>query len=108
MNLEEQLRQEFLKAVKICIDRYGYHPTRFLQMLGSKGPIQTSISLVTDPTYSEGFTKMLLFNRLDLTVEAIITREPYNHLFRAEILDRATSKLNDAGYIKPEQIGDLS
>jgi len=81
-NLEYQLRQAFLQAVDICINRYGYHPTRFLQMLAAQGPVNTAISLVTEPKYHEGFTKLWELNRLDLTVEAIIRRHPYNQLIK--------------------------
>ncbi len=94
-HLKYQLRQEFLRAVDICINQYGYHPTRFLQMLGNIGPINTAISLVTKPRYHEGFTKLWELNRLDLTVEAIIRRDPYNQLFDQEVLDRARSKLEE-------------
>lgn len=94
-HLEHQLRQEFLRAVDICINQYEYHPTRFLQMLGNLGPINTAINLVMEPRYHEGFTKLWELNRLDLTVEAIIRRDPYNQLFAQEVLDRARIKLEE-------------
>ncbi len=87
-----------MSAVAICVNRYGYHPTRFLQMLANQGPVDTAISLVMEPKYHEGFTKLWELNRLDLTVEAIIRRHPYNQLFAKEVLDRAQSKLEELGY----------
>lgn len=70
-------------------------------MLGNLAPINTAISLVMEPRYYEGFTKLWELNRLDLTVEAIIRRDPYNQLFDQEVLDRARSKLEEIGYREP-------
>jgi len=96
--IENQLRQEFLRAVGICINQYGYRPTRFLQMLENQGPVNTAIQLVMEPTYHEGFTKLWELNRLDLTVEAIIRHHPYNQLFPQEVIDKARQKLEELGY----------
>lgn len=93
--IENLLRQEFLRAVGICINQYGYRPTRFLQMLENQGPVNTAIQLVMEPTYHEGFTRLWELNRLDLTVEAIIRRNPYNQLFVQEVLDRSRNKLEE-------------
>lgn len=100
-NLEHQLRQAFLRAVAICINQYSYRPTRFLQMLETQGPVNTAIQLVMEPTYHEGFTKLWELRRLDLAVEAIIRRDPYNQLFPQEVLDRARIKLEELGYNEP-------
>ena len=70
-------------------------------MLENLGPINTAISLVTEPRYHEGFTKLWELSRLDLTGEAIIRRDPYNQLFDQEVLDRARSKLEELGYREP-------
>ena len=98
INLENKLRREFLNAVNICKNQYGYNPTRFLQMLEKYGPVDTAVSLVMDPKLHDGFTKMWEFKRLDLTVEAIIRRSPYNQLFSYEVIERARKKLERLGY----------
>ena len=67
-------------------------------MLESQGPVTTSIDLVMATTYHEGFTKLWELGRLDLAVEAIILREPFNKLFSQEVLDTARSKLEKVGY----------
>lgn len=99
--IENQLMQEFLRAVGICMNQYGYRPTRFLQLLENQGPVNTAIQLVMEPTYHEGFTRLWELNRLDLTVEAIICRDPYNQLFVQEVLDKARIKLEELGYNEP-------
>lgn len=96
--MENQLREDFLRAVGICINQYGYRPTRFLQLIENQCPVTTAIQLVMEPTYHEGFTKLWELNRLDLTVEAIIRRSPYNQLFTKEVLERARQRLEQLGY----------
>ena len=98
ISLEYKLRTEFLKAVNICKNKYGYNPTRFLQMLGKYGPVTAAINLVVNPKFHDGFTKMWELERLDLTVEATIRRSPYNQLFTQEVLDKAKEKLDNLGY----------
>ena len=96
--IQKQLEQEFLRASFICKNRYKYNPTRFLQMLERSGPVNTAVDLVMAPTYHEGFTKLWELGRLDLTVEAIILREPFNKLFSQQVLSTARSKLEKLGY----------
>lgn len=96
--LEDMLEREFQRAVSICIDQYGYRPSYFLQMLGNYGPMDTAIKLVTAPKFHEGFTRLWELRRLDLTVEAIILRNPFNQLFTKEVLEKAIKRLKQLGY----------
>ena len=96
--LEDVLEREFQRAVSICIDQYGYRPSYFLQMLGNYGPIDTAIRLVTAPKFHEGLTRLWELRRLDITVEAIILRNPYNQLFTKEVLEKARERLEQLGY----------
>lgn len=93
-----KLKEEFMKAVAICKNKYGYNPSRFLQMLEDHGPIDTAILLVTAPKIHEGLEKLWEFKRLDLSVEAIICRVPYCQLFTEEILRKAKRRLKELGY----------
>ena len=96
--LEDLLEREFQRAVSVCIDQYGYRPSYFLQMLGNYGPIDTAIRLVTAAKFHEGFTRLWELRRLDLTVEAIILRNPYSQLFTKEVLEKARQRLEQLGY----------
>jgi len=95
-NLEHTLRNEFLRATRECV-ALGYHPARFLQMLDEHGAIATSIQLVMGS--HEGFERLWELRRLDLSVEAIIIREPFRGLFMLDILERAEQKLREVGYV---------
>ncbi len=95
--LEQRLRHEFERAVSICIE-LGYKPMRFVQMLRQAGPVMTATTLVTDPTFHEGFTRLWEMGRLDLSVEAIIIRDPYRALFPPHVLDMARKRLAQLNY----------
>jgi len=100
--LEDLLKREFQKAVDICISQYGYRPSYFLRMLGKYGPVDTAIKLVTASQLHEGFIKLWKLRRLDLTVEAIILRNPFNQLFTKEVLEKARERLEQLGYNNEE------
>jgi hypothetical protein len=95
-NLEPALQNEFLRATRECV-ALGYHPTRFLQMLDERGAVATSIQLVMGN--HEGFERLWELRRLDLSVEAIIIREPFRNLFAPDVLERAEQKLREVGYV---------
>ncbi len=96
--LKDLLEKEFRRTVNICVDQYGYRPSYFLQMLDGYGPVDTAIKLVTATKFHEGFTKLWELGRLDLTVEAIILRNPYNRLFNKEVLEKARERLERLDY----------
>jgi hypothetical protein len=93
-----ELEKEFMIAVATCKNKYGYNPTRFLQMLEEHGPIDTAILLVMAPKIHEGLSKLWEFKRLDLSVEAIICREQYRYLFEEDVLLHAKNRLKELGY----------
>ena len=96
---EDDLKRELLNAVEICISNYSYRPSYFLQMLENYGAVNTAIKLVTTPKLHEGFEKLYFLKRLDLTIEAVILRNPYNQLFTKDVLDFAAKRLKALGYI---------
>ena len=103
-----ELEKEFMRAVAICKTRYGYNPTRFIQMLEEHGTIDTAIQLVNGAKIHEGLEKLWEFRRLDLSVEAIICRKPYCHLFSDEVLVKAKKRLKELGYSILEDKGEGS
>lgn len=96
--LKSNFERELLKAVETCINLYGYRPTYFLRMLENYGPVNTATQLATANKFHEGFTKLWELGRLDLTVEAIMLRDPHRELFPKEVLAKASSRLKALGY----------
>jgi hypothetical protein len=68
-------------------------------MMENDGPVETAKRLVLDFKYHDGLRKLWELKRLDLTVEAIIMREPWCELFSDEILNRAKERLRELDYI---------
>jgi hypothetical protein len=84
----------YVKAKEDC----RYNATRFLQMVTDSGGVATARTLLRTPTLSDGFAALWEHGRLDLTVEALVLREPWSELFDKEELNIARERLQDAGY----------
>ena len=69
-------------------------------MLTEHGGLIAAKKLIADPKYSDGLTKLWELKRLDLSVEALVLREPWSKLFTTEELASARKKLNELGYIE--------
>ena len=81
--------------------RYGYNATRFLKMLLEHDPLETARRLAGDPKHHEGLTRLYEWKALDLSVEALVLRDPWNKLFTPDVLATARKKLCDLGYSEP-------
>ncbi|MGE3960449.1 MAG: hypothetical protein AB7F65_02055 [Dehalococcoidia bacterium] len=57
-----------------------YNATRFLQMVAEKGGLATAHQLLALPP-SDGFGALWAAGRVDLTVEALVLRPEFRHLF---------------------------
>lgn len=75
----------------------NYCATRFLQMLGEKGGVETAKYLLGLPTPSDGFTNMVLAERIDLTLEWVVQDEPWNTLFTDTELKVARGRTGSRG-----------
>jgi hypothetical protein len=79
----------------IAKNEAGYHATRFFQMLGEHGGVQTARRLL--PHMSDGFTELWQRNRLDLTVESLILQREWHYLFSEDEREIARRRLRDCG-----------
>ncbi|VVM61684.1 hypothetical protein PS631_01324 [Pseudomonas fluorescens] len=96
---EDEVFTAFLrdKASEIQ-DAVNYRPNDFLKMLGLMGGYQTAMSLLAKPRVSEGFTRLYLERRLDLSVEALILESLWAGFFDEHLLSSAEERLNQVGY----------
>jgi hypothetical protein len=78
--------------------RFGYNATYFLRMLEEGQPVDTARTLVLDPRHSDGLTYLWEKRALDLSVEALVLRDPWCSLFTPDVLDAARKKLRGLGY----------
>ena len=72
----------------------NYDPSNFSRMLEENGAINTVIQLVLDKKVSEGFTRLALEGRLDLSVEAVVLEKPWADLFDEDVHKAARNKLD--------------
>jgi hypothetical protein len=75
-----------------------YTATRFLNMVVSRGGVETAKTLLATDVPSEGYVRLWECGRLDLTVEALVLEEQYASLFTVEELARAKARLKEYGY----------
>lgn len=88
--LEIELESSLREASQIATRTYKYRPTYFLSMLGERGGVETARSLLSKPTPSAGFTKLVVdYRRPDLTVESIVLEERFRPLFTDDELAKA-------------------
>jgi hypothetical protein len=83
----------------------GYNATYYRQMLVQYGALETACRLAGEPTHHEGLTRLWERGALDLSVEALVLRAPWDQLFTAEVLAAARKKLLALDY---SERGDLS
>lgn len=77
------VEREFAQALRDTYaqcDALGYRPTAMLQMLERLGGLATARRLLTLPP-SEGFTRLTLMGRRDLTIEALILEARWDGVF---------------------------
>lgn len=81
LQFEEELRNKMFLAKKEC----NYNPTRFNQMLDLYGGVETAKRLVQDSMQnnkvSDGFTRLFMEKRPDLTAEDSVCKPEYADLF---------------------------
>ena len=92
MDLEAQFEQEMRKIYDEAV-RCGYYPRRFLVMVNELGGLQAAKRLLSGDVPSCGFVRLWELGRIDLTVESLVLREPWCHLFAEAELKEAERRL---------------
>ena len=98
-DLEAKFEQAMFSVYRRAKDEAKYNATIFLQMLTDNGGARTAKTLINATKPSDGYTELYLRERLDLTVEALVTEgEEWHRLFEPEELERAQKRLDAYGY----------
>ena len=98
------LEQSFHQAMRDGYNQLaalGYRATYFLRMVQQSGGVQAARQLVNQENTSEGFTRMWMMGRLDLSAEALVLKPKYRELYIVEERQRARQNLIDMGYHAP-------
>lgn len=88
--LESDFENALRQAAQICIRQYKYRPIYFLSMLGQLGGVATAKTLLSKPTPSSGFTKLVMdYRRPDLTMEHLVLESRFGSLFTSDEIAKA-------------------
>ena len=96
--LENAFHQEMSSVYERGRKECRYTATRFLQMVTDHGGLAAAKVLLAAPRISEGLTHLWEAKRLDISMEAMILREPWCQLFSQDELSVARKRLDDLGY----------
>jgi hypothetical protein len=96
--LHDKFEAEMWRLVDEPLKRFGYNAGFYRRMLREHGALETARRLAGDPRYHDGLTRLWQERALDLSVEAVVLRSPWNQLFSAEVLAAARAKLDALGY----------
>jgi hypothetical protein len=101
--VKSALEQEFEDA---CVSdlaecrKLGYNPAYFVRMLHDYGAVETARRLLIDKNWPEGFTRLWMMKRVDLTLEACIhNNTKFQPFFTPQMLAECDDRLTQVGYI---------
>ena len=93
--LERAFDEAMMQIYLVAKNQAAYNATRFFQMLGEHGGVETARRLL--PHMSDGFTQLWQRNRLDLTVESLILEPQWHDLFSDDEREMARRRLHECG-----------
>lgn len=96
-SLESEFYTAVMQDVKI-LEKKGYRPLVFLDMISQYGAIETAKRLVNSPKPSQGYTKLWEMGALQYSVENQIQNERWNTVFSDEERAKAKKQLADYGF----------
>lgn len=96
--LEKDFHEAMLNIYHSALKECGYRATRFLQMVNERGGLQAAKDLLHSSGYSEGLTTLWEHKRLDLSMEALVLRDPWSQLFAEEERSTARRRLDELEY----------
>ena len=99
--LEQNFHAEMLRVYQREKAVRPHNAIRFLQMVTQQGGVGAAKALLNASNVSDGFTELYMRGRLDLTVEAVVLREPWRRLFTPDELAIAKTRLDAVGYVEP-------
>jgi hypothetical protein len=92
------LDRALLDITERCRTELDYNPRYFVSMLAQHGSLGAVRRLLAAPAVSDGFVLLWERQRLDLSVEAIVTDSRFAHLFTEQEQEIARRRLEDFGY----------
>ena len=76
----------------------GYRPTQFRRLVSEEGGLGAARFVLHGTKPSSDFKELFRCNRLELSMEVLVTQEPWCQLFTQEELGQARKTLADVGF----------
>ena len=98
--LEQKFEAAMFDIYRRAKSEAKYNATIFLNMLNDRGGLATAKTLINADAQSQGYTALMLANRLDLTVEALVVEDMrWASLFLPEEIAKARKRLEANHYV---------
>lgn len=96
---EDEQFADFLRSkAREATQDLGYTPNDLLGMLNSQGGFQSASQLLSGKNISQGFTRLYVEGRLDLSIEALVLESKWRDYFESILLETAAKRLKQARY----------
>ncbi|MCJ7446874.1 MAG: hypothetical protein MUO72_04215 [Bacteroidales bacterium] len=109
---ENQFNEKIFEVYDLAKKLCAYNATRFLKKIRHYGGIEAAKSWLDpkdkDKPPTQGFIKLKDNGRLDISLEALVLREPWNKFFTSGELEVAKTRLSHFGYNGIELTNDNS
>ncbi|MEE1072395.1 MAG: hypothetical protein U0L26_08420 [Cellulosilyticum sp.] len=104
--LKKLFHQEIIDLYKQIIKSVKYKPTRLMDYINRYGGYEAAVKYISTESNVQDFAILWEKERLDLSVEALITKEQYRILFSEDILSFCDRKLKEYSYA-PNKIEEV-
>lgn len=95
---KQTFHEEMLKLFKRTAKEVKYKPTRRLDMINKYGGYEAAIKILPTDSNTFDFTLLWEQERLDLSIEALVTKDRYKDLFPREVVDFCQKRLDEYNY----------
>lgn len=100
-DLEAAFHERALKIYEDAKKEVGYRATRFLLTVRKQGGLAAAKRwLKPSAKATQGFVRLLDYDRLNLSVEAVALQDPWKSLFTEQELKTAHERLDQYGYFR--------
>ena len=104
--LKKLFHQEIIDLYKNVIKSVKYKPTRLMDYINKYGGYEAAVKYISTESNVQDFAILWEKERLDLSVEALITNEKFRSLFSEDILSFCDRKLKEYSYA-PNKIEEV-
>jgi hypothetical protein len=96
--LEDQFHAAMVDLYIRAKKELGYVGARYLQMVSGRGGLEAAKALLASPHAQDGLARLWEGGRLDLSLEALVIKEPWRELFTAAEIAAAELRLRELEY----------